>query len=62
MKSVGHISKEALEQYVMRTLPGLNVEPVEEHLLTLLAVSGPASGDGRVRGGDALCGEEDQED
>jgi predicted anti-sigma-YlaC factor YlaD len=37
VKSVSHISKEALEQYAMETLFGLEVKPVEEHLLTCSA-------------------------
>ena len=27
-----HIPEDALEQYVMRTLPGLEIEPLEVHL------------------------------
>jgi predicted anti-sigma-YlaC factor YlaD len=37
VKSVRHISKEALEQYAMGTLFGLQLKPVEEHLLTCSA-------------------------
>ena len=30
---VSHISDETLEQYAMRTLPRVEIEPVEEHML-----------------------------